>query len=390
MPELPHWPSCGVYARVKAWGLGPLTVGFGRLLGPDPNRSPFETEVRQMHGDHRSPSSGTDAAQDPIRTQAGEIIDSVLADQPSGAVTDRLRALVAAYPGQPERALLEHLMETRQLTGSGTTAPGALAAGVAAQDLDEPEIEQFSAQDSRERILPLLGERMLLAAFQPVVDLSTGTVIGVDALARFVSDEGDSPESWFGEAASVGLGTDLEIAALVAALEAAAEMPTYLHLALNVSAAACLDLRFAAAVARCGLATGRIVLELTQLPDGPQTAAVITALRQLRQGGLRLAVDYPGREPAAAAAVAELAPDIIQVRRSHIAELGTEAGQRFLSDSIDFASSIGAIVGVKGIETPAELEAVGLAGAAWGQGYYLGRPTVHPRDWARWLLTADH
>lgn len=331
-----------------------------------------------MHGDHRSPSPGTDAARAPIRTQAGDIIDSVLAEHASGAnpVTDRLRTLVAAYPGQPERALLEHLMATRELAGSGTAAPAALPAPAA-------------AQDSRERILPLLAERMLLAAFQPVVDLSTGTVIGVDALARFVSEDGDSPESWFGEAASVGLGTDLELAALTAALEAAAEMPTYLHLALNVSAAVCVDLRFAAAVARCGLATERIVLELTQVPQGPETRAVITALQLLRQGGLRLAVDYPGKDPAAAAAVAELAPDIIKVRRSHIAEIGTEEGRRVLSDSIDFASSIGAIVGVKGIETPAELEAVTAAGAAWGQGYFLGRPTVHPRDWARWLLTAD-
>lgn len=342
-----------------------------------------------MHGDHRSPSSGTAAAQDPIRAQAAGIIDSVLADQAAGAgaVGDRLRALVAAYPGQPERALLEHLMETRQLGGSGAVAPGALAA--AAPEPDEPDIEQSSAKDSRERILPLLAGRRLLAAFQPVVDLSTGAVIGVDALARFVSEEGDSPESWFGEAASVGLGTDLELAALAAALEAATEIPSYLHLALNVSAAACLDLRFAAAVARCGLATDRIVLELTQLPHGPETGAVITALRQLRHGGLRLAVDYPGKDPAAAAAVAELAPEIIKIRRSHIAEIGTEAGHRFLAESIDFASSIGAIVGVKGIETAAELEAVGIAGAAWGQGYFLGRPTVHPRDWARWLLTAD-
>jgi EAL domain-containing protein (putative c-di-GMP-specific phosphodiesterase class I) len=345
-----------------------------------------------MHGDHRSPSSGADAAQDPIRTQAGDIIDAVLADQASGGnpVTDRLRALLAAYPGQPERALLEHLMETRELAGNA--APGGRPAGAAPDpdpDPDESDAAQLSAQDSRERILPLLGERMLLAAFQPVVDLSTGTVIGVDALARFVSEEGDSPESWFGEAASVGLGTDLELAALTAALEAAAGMPTYLHLALNVSAAACLDLRFAAAVARCGLATERIVLELTQVPQGPETRAVNTALKLLRHGGLRLAVDYPGTEPAAVAAVAELGPDIIKVRRSHIAALGTEEGRRFLSDSIDFAAGIGAMVGVKGIETPAELEAVSAAGAAWGQGFYLGRPTVHPRDWARWLLTAD-
>lgn len=347
-----------------------------------------------MNGNHGFPSADPRQAEgkptlDPVRAQAGDIIDSVLADQPSGAsaVTDRLRALVAAYPGQPERALLEHLMETRSMTRSGSAPGGVSQVDASAKDSEKPEVAAFSAQDSLDRILPLLGEHMLLAAFQPVVDLGTGMIIGVDALARFVSEDGDSPESWFGEAAAVGLGTDLELAALTAALEAAAEMPVYLHLGLNVSPAACLDLRFAAAVARCGLATDRMVLGLTQLPAGAEIEAVATALRPLRQAGLRLAVDYPGKESAAA--VAELAPDIIRVRRGHIAEIGTDEGQRYLGESVAFATGIGAIVGVKGIETPSELEAVSAAGAAWGQGFYLGRPTVHPGDWARWLLTAD-
>ena len=76
---------------------------------------------------------------------------------------------------------------------------------------------------------------MILTAFQPIYELGTGTVTGVEALARFPSDDGRSPEHWFSEAASVGLGGQLEFATLEAALRKATKLPGHLYVALNLS-----------------------------------------------------------------------------------------------------------------------------------------------------------
>jgi EAL domain-containing protein (putative c-di-GMP-specific phosphodiesterase class I) len=55
---------------------------------------------------------------------------------------------------------------------------------------------------------------LLLTAFQPIIGISAEEVVGVEALTRFVMYDGASADIWFREAATVGLGTELEIAAL--------------------------------------------------------------------------------------------------------------------------------------------------------------------------------
>jgi EAL domain-containing protein (putative c-di-GMP-specific phosphodiesterase class I) len=51
---------------------------------------------------------------------------------------------------------------------------------------------------------------------------------------------------------------------------------------------------------------------------------------------------------------------------------------------VEFAKQIGADIVAEGIETQAELAAVTRLGMSSGQGYFLGRPTLNPTDWALW------
>jgi PAS domain S-box-containing protein len=237
----------------------------------------------------------------------------------------------------------------------------------------------------RERIDKTVQSQMILTAFQPIHELTTGTISGVEALARFPSDEGRSPDHWFNEATSVGLGGELEFAALEAALLNTAKLPEHLYVALNLSPETCLDPRLPGFLEQSGLAVDRIVLELTERLAVDEYAPLLADLAPVRRRGLRIAVDDAGSGFSSMRHILQLRPDIIKLDRSLIAGIDSDQGQRALGTAmVGFANQIGARIVAEGIETQAELTAVTDLGMTSGQGYFLGRPTAHPTDWAAW------
>jgi len=235
----------------------------------------------------------------------------------------------------------------------------------------------------RERIDKTVQSQMILTAFQPIHDLTTGTITGVEALARFPSDEGRSPDHWFNEATTVGLGGELEFAALEAALHNTAKLPEHLYVALNLSPETCLDPRLPGFLEQSGLAVDRIVLELTERLAVDEYAPLLAALAPLRRRGLRIAVDDAGSGFSSMRHILQLKPDIIKLDRSLIAGIDSDQNQKALGAAmVGFAKQIGARIVAEGIETQAELTAVTDLGMTSGQGYFLGRPTAHPTDWA--------
>jgi EAL domain-containing protein (putative c-di-GMP-specific phosphodiesterase class I) len=347
-------------------------------------------------GPQSNPSS--DVSDPTIRGQAWDIIESVLDDATpqSEWARDQLRSQMESHPGNPERALLEHLIATRSITDEQTDEPGLYLvpeANLPTPDLPMPDEDYAEpvlfTRRSRRRIEAILGDRMLLTAFQPIHELASKNVIGAEALARFVSDDGASADHWFNEAAAVGLGPDLEFAALQAALVAAEQLPADIYVGLNLSPAACLDPRLRAFVDQSQLAVDRIVIELTERLAEDEYAPLVAALAPLRQRGLRVAVDGAGAGFGSMSQVKHLSPDIIKLDRSLIAGIDHAAGQQTLGAAmVEFSRQIGADLVAEGIETQAELTAVMELGMVTGQGYLLGRPSVQPLDWAAWRTAA--
>lgn len=245
--------------------------------------------------------------------------------------------------------------------------------------------QEAAASRSRTRIREVIDGNLLLTAFQPIHSLATGHLIGVEALSRFVSDDGPRTECWFQEAAAVDLLAELEFAALTTALEAARELPPLIYVALNISPVTCLDPRLPGILERSSLPLERIVLELTERLEVPEYGPLISALAPLREYGLRIAVDDAGSGFASMRHVLHVRPDIIKLDRSLITGIDDDQGQRALGAAlVEFARQMGATIVAEGIETQAELAAVTGLGMTAGQGYLLGRPSVHPREWATW------
>ncbi len=249
-----------------------------------------------------------------------------------------------------------------------------------AEDKANSLLARYSAAESaaqellscRSRVASALIGNEMEMVFQPILALDSGRVVGVEGLARFPgTDRG--PDEWFADAASVGLGIELELAAMRAAVLQIEHLAPGAYLAINcspaaISSAELRDLLLAAP-------TDRIVLELTEHAFVPNYKELSDTLAPLRAAGLRIAVDDAGAGFASLQHILGLKPDIIKLDMSLTRGIDADPARRALATALlTFGSDIGAEIVAEGIETAAELEALRVLGIQSGQGYYLGRP----------------
>ena len=110
--------------------------------------------------------------------------------------------------------------------------------------------ESAQRLDDRQGVIrATLANQDFEIVFQPIVDLRTGGVAGAEALTRFEMLPDRSPDVWFAEAREIGLGVELEMAALRLALGQLRQLPSGLYLSLNTSPDTMMSAEFRALVA---------------------------------------------------------------------------------------------------------------------------------------------
>ena len=216
-------------------------------------------------------------------------------------------------------------------------------------------------------------------ALQPIVNLDTGEIVSVEALARF--SDGRSPDQWFSEASSLGLGTALELAAIEGAMARMSELPRSASLNINVSAATAATPALSKALAHAP--AGRVVLEITEHVAVTDYPALASALAGLRSRGVRLAIDDAGAGFASMQHVLRLDPDVVKLDASLVRGMDSEPAQRALvSALVSFADETGCSLVAEGIETAGELDAARALGVTCAQGFHLGMPQADgPARW---------
>jgi len=230
-----------------------------------------------------------------------------------------------------------------------------------------------SAGEEREEIEALLrgGAAALTAVFQPVLELATGRVSGYEALARMRTEPPRPPDEWFAQAHRVGLGAELEAAALRKALSAPGR-PAGTFLALNVSPRALTSPLVLAALPED---LSSIVVELTEHELFGAEEPLAARLAELRTRGARVALDDAGSGYAGLQQLIAVAPDILKLDRALVEGAHAEPSKLALLEAmISFASSTGAAVCGEGVEDLADLRALADLDATYAQGYALARP----------------
>src|SRR5450759_1784124 len=221
-----------------------------------------------------------------------------------------------------------------------------------------------------DHIAGIIKHRAFLPVFQPIVELEGNAAVGYEALTRFT--DGSNPQNVFAEAAAVGLGLELETAALLAALTAAKALPESAWLNVNASP----ELIIAGEPLRTLLGRSRrhLVLEVTEhvvIADYPAFRAAMAALGP----DVELAVDDAGAGFASLRHILELHPAFVKLDRSLVAGLETDdARQAMIVGLRHFARTTGCRLIAEGIETDAELAVLRAREVPLGQGYLLGRP----------------
>ncbi|HXU85194.1 MAG TPA: EAL domain-containing protein [Verrucomicrobiae bacterium] len=250
--------------------------------------------------------------------------------------------------------------------------PTLLSLGQLASLLLAPQLGlRAELDDRRAAIIRMIERRAFRSVYQPIVMMPTGRIVGFEALTRFA--DRSRPELTFAAAARVGLGIDLEVATITAAIAEAAALPRDAWLDLNVSPELLEDTsRLSYLLWKA--APRPIVLEVTE-------HEAIEDYGRLRQRvadlgiPVRLAVDDAGAGFASLRHVLELRPAIIKLDRSLVAEIDVDPVRQGLVVGLrHFAAAAGSTVLAEGIETIAQRDALLNLGVELGQGYLLGRP----------------
>ncbi len=219
----------------------------------------------------------------------------------------------------------------------------------------------------------LHGKNELAIVNQPIVDLESGRVVGYEALSRFANGMG--PDRVFGAANSLGLGKDLELFALRAALKGLVKLPAGQRLHVNISPA----LLGAPEVEDLFLAydLGRVTIELTEHEPVVDYSQVARVLDLFRERGARVAVDDLGSGYGGLEIVISTRPELVKLDRSFVAGIDRSNSQsNVMASLIRFVTSFGGEVVAEGVESVAEIEQVSRLGARFAQGYAIGAPQV--------------
>ena len=221
----------------------------------------------------------------------------------------------------------------------------------------------------RSRLRTVIDDQAFHPVFQPVVDLTGGAVVGYEALTRF--DDGVPPDRRFAEAHAVGLGAELEAICVRAALRAAAALPPDRWVSVNFSPSCVIAGVAAEVLADAGRPMVVEITEHVEVESYPALARAVEALGP----GVRVAVDDAGAGFASLRHILELRPDIVKLDIGLIHDIDRDPARQALAAGLHhFAVGTGTQLLAEGVETAAELAAVGELGIDLAQGYHLGRP----------------
>ena len=216
----------------------------------------------------------------------------------------------------------------------------------------------------------------LQPAFQPIVSLPEGAIVGFEALARWPSQHDLNPMEVFAYATAAGTLDRLDQLCIDAAITAAltAQMTSSTLLAINAEPISVYVPRTLDAVLARGHDELTLMFELTERGLLAHPHALLAKVTALRADGFAIALDDVGAHPDSLALLDVISPDVIKLDLQLVQSRPRREQARTLAAVLAHHERTGAVILAEGIENDEHLEQALALGASLGQGYKFGRP----------------
>ncbi len=215
--------------------------------------------------------------------------------------------------------------------------------------------------------------------YQPIIDVTTGTVASFEALMRWRHPEHGliSPGEFIPVAEETGLIVPLGAWALNEACREAMYWPEPLCVSVNVSTMQFrggLEEAVVAALAGSGLAAGRLKLEVTEslLARDPEQAVAV--LHRLRELGVRIALDDFGTGYSSLSYLRRFPFHQLKIDRAFIRDIADPDAAAIVRAVVGIGERLGMGIVAEGVETIEQLELVRREGCMQVQGYLFSKP----------------
>jgi diguanylate cyclase (GGDEF)-like protein len=231
-----------------------------------------------------------------------------------------------------------------------------------------------------------LTRQELYLEWQPIVDAQTWKVRGAEALLRWWHPTlgAISPVEFVPVAEKSGLIGEIGAWVLGEACRTAVQSMPGLCISVNVSPVQLMRVGFlddvAKALKESGLAPERVEMEITESVFLDDATTALVNLHGLKNLGVRIALDDFGTGYSAFQYLRRFPFDTLKIDRAFVRELMTHHDARVIVRTIvGLANTLGMSTVAEGVEEPAQLEVLRLAGCSEIQGYLVARPMAIER-----------
>jgi diguanylate cyclase (GGDEF)-like protein/PAS domain S-box-containing protein len=243
-----------------------------------------------------------------------------------------------------------------------------------------------------------LSRGEVVAYLQPLVSMTGGNTVGVEALVRWHHPERGvlAPGAFLDLAEDAGLDLLLGDVVLRSACAAVRDLDPQIYLSVNLSVAQLADRglceRVRTILAEHHIAPERLMVEitehatLTRRPGGGRVSPEHT-LDELRSLGASLCLDDFGTGYSSLTHIRRYPLTAIKIDRSFVAGVIDHPEDRaVIAAMVGMAAALDLQVVGEGVETEEQLRALAQLGCDVAQGYLMSRP-MHPSKLAEWMVT---
>ena len=244
------------------------------------------------------------------------------------------------------------------------------------------------------RLASAVNEGRIEAWFQPLISAHTGRCVGAEVLARWHDEELGwiSPATFIPLAENIGLirelGRQIWVAGLAALRDWKASGHGGLHIAINMSKRqlfiASLAEQMLDDVARFGLQTADIMLEVTESVALSDVEHAADRLEELRSAGFALAIDDFGTGYSSLSQLHDIPADELKIDISFVRRLHEPKGLPMVQSIIQIARTLGLKSVAEGVEDADTAILLRELGVDMLQGYFFARP-MSRADFLAWL-----